>query len=76
MVKTAYEIIVPVQFLFKRVPDNVEIIGVSNLFLTHEEHDTLTDEIALKLLKEQGFNVIKIIHSDDNVISAIFGKEY
>ena len=58
-----YETIVPVRFLFKREPDDVEIIGVYNLFLTHEEYDTLTDEVALTLLQEHGFNVIKFFRS-------------
>ena len=55
-----YETIVPVRFLFKREPDDVEIIGVYNLFLTHEEYDTLTDEVALTLLQEHGFNVSEL----------------
>ena len=33
--------IMPVSFLFKRKPDDLEIIGVSNLFLTQEEYDYL-----------------------------------
>lgn len=65
--------IMPVSFLFKRKPDDLEIIGVSNLFLTQEEYDTLTDEIALKLLREQGYNVIRLIHKDENIISVRFG---
>lgn len=65
--------ILPVSFLFKRKPDDLEIIGVSNLFLTQVEYDTLTDEIALKLLREQGYNVIRLIHKDENIISVRFG---
>ncbi|GED66249.1 hypothetical protein ACQKEY_02785 [Lysinibacillus fusiformis] len=47
----SYEVIVPVKFLFKRKPDNVPIKGLSSLHLTHEEHEALTDDVALYLLK-------------------------
>ena len=42
--------IVTVRFLFKRKPDDLAIIGLSSLFLTHEVHEALTDEIALNKL--------------------------
>ena len=42
----SYEVIVPVKFLFKRKPDNVPIIGLSSLHLTHEEHEALTDDVV------------------------------
>ncbi|AUS87783.1 hypothetical protein LBYS11_16215 [Lysinibacillus sp. YS11] len=67
-----YDIIVPVKFLFKRKPDNVPIIGLSSLHLTHEEHDALTDDMALKLLREQGYNVIRMIQRDENIIAVNF----
>ncbi|MED3876229.1 hypothetical protein [Lysinibacillus capsici] len=70
-----YDIIVPVRFLFKRKPDNAKIVGVSSLHLTHKEHELLTDELALKLLREQGYNVIRMIHEDENIISANFGTK-
>ena len=47
----SYEVIVPVRFLFKREPDNVPIIGLSSLHLTHGEHEALTDDVALNLLR-------------------------
>lgn len=47
-----YKTIVPVRFLFKRRPYDVEIVGVSNLFLTREEYEALTDEMVLKLLRD------------------------
>lgn len=71
-----YNIIVPVRFLFKRKPDNVEIIGVSSLHLTHEEHDALTDDMALNLLREKGYNVIRMIHRDENIIAVNFKERF
>lgn len=70
-----YKTIVPVRFLFKHKPDDVEIVGMSNLFLTREEHEALTDEMVLKLLREQGYNVIRLIREDENVIGVDF-KQY
>ncbi|WP_431811949.1 hypothetical protein [Lysinibacillus sp. FW12] len=67
-----YDMIVPVRFLFKREPDNVSIIGLSSLHLTHAEHEALTDEVALNLLREQGYNVIRMIHENENIISDKF----
>jgi len=71
-----YDIIVPVKFLFKRKPDNVPIIGLSSLHLTHEEHDVLTDDMALKLLRQQGYNVIRMIHRDENIIAVNFKERF
>ncbi|WGF39864.1 MULTISPECIES: hypothetical protein [Lysinibacillus] len=70
-----YKTIVPVRFLFKRRPDDVEIVGVSNLFLIREEHEALTDEMVLKLLRDQGCNVIRLIREGENVIGVDF-KQY
>ncbi|WP_336636722.1 hypothetical protein [Lysinibacillus fusiformis] len=64
-----YEIILSVRFLFIRKPDNVPIIGLSRLHLTHEEHEALTDDVALNLLKGQGYNVIRMVHRDENIIA-------
>jgi len=72
----SYVTIVPVRFLLKRKPDDLAIIGLSSLFLTHEEHETLTDEIALNLLQEQGYNVIRMIHNDENIICVNFGDQF
>lgn len=71
-----YDIIVPVKFLFKRKPDNVPIIGLSSLHLTHEEHEALTDDVALNLLREQGYNVIRMIHRDENIIAVNFTERF
>ncbi|MGY4796017.1 hypothetical protein ACVNNN_13520 [Lysinibacillus fusiformis] len=71
-----YDIIVPVKFLFKRKLDNVPIIGLSSLQLTHEEHEALTDEVALNLLKEQGYNVIRMVHRDENIITVNFSERF
>ncbi|MEY2366779.1 hypothetical protein R6U76_12520 [Lysinibacillus capsici] len=71
-----YDIIVPVKFLFKRNPDNVPIIGLSSLHLTHEEHEALTDDVALNLLREQGYNVIRMVHRDENIISINFKERF
>ncbi|WP_333880418.1 hypothetical protein [Lysinibacillus capsici] len=65
----------PVRFLFKRRPYDVEIVGVSNLFLTREEYEALTDEMVLKLLRDQGHNVIRLIREGENVIGVDF-KQY
>ncbi|WP_341302760.1 hypothetical protein MHB44_10750 [Lysinibacillus sp. FSL H8-0500] len=70
-----YKTIVPVRFLFRRRPDDLEVIGISNLFLTHEEYEALTDEMVLKLLQEQDYNVIRLIREDENVIGVDF-KQY
>ncbi|WHP42576.1 hypothetical protein QIX46_06015 [Lysinibacillus boronitolerans] len=67
----SYEVIVPVKFLFKRKPDNVPIIGLSSLHLTHEEHKALTDDVALNLLRAQGYNVIRMIQRDENIIPVV-----
>ncbi|EAZ84522.1 hypothetical protein AB9L15_05380 [Lysinibacillus fusiformis] len=73
----SYEVIVPVKFLFKRKPDNVPIIGLSSLHLTHEEHEALTDDVvALNLLKEQGYNVIRMVHRDENIIAVNFKERF
>jgi len=71
-----YDIIVPVKFLFKRNPDNVPIIGLSSLHLTHEEHEALTDDVALNLLRQQGYNVIRMVHRDENIISINFKERF
>ncbi|MEQ6048910.1 hypothetical protein U2I53_07720 [Lysinibacillus capsici] len=70
-----YKTIVPVRFLFKRRPYDVEIVGVSNLFLTREGYEALTDEMILKLLRDQGHNVIRLIREGENVIGVDF-KQY
>jgi len=72
----SYEVIVPVRFLFKRKPDNVPIIGLSSLHLTHEEHVALTDDVALNLLREQGYNVIRMVHRDENIIAVNFKDRF
>lgn len=71
-----YDIIVPVKFLFKREPDHVPIIGLSSLHLTHEVHEALTDDVALNLLKEQGYNVIRMVHRDENIIAVNFKERF
>ncbi|WP_313150808.1 hypothetical protein [Lysinibacillus capsici] len=72
----SYEVIVPVKFLFKRKPDNVPIIGLSSLHLTHKEHEALTDDVALNLLKDQGYNVIRMVHRDENIIVVNFKERF
>ncbi|MEQ6048898.1 hypothetical protein U2I53_07655 [Lysinibacillus capsici] len=72
----SYEVIVPVKFLFKRKPDNVPIIGLSSLHLTHGEHEALTDDVALNLLRAQGYNVIRMIQRDENIISINFKERF
>ncbi|MGE7988973.1 hypothetical protein [Lysinibacillus fusiformis] len=64
------------RFLFKREPDNVPIIGLSSLQLTNEEYKVLTDDVALNLLRAQGYNVIRMVHSDENIISVNFNDRY
>lgn len=71
-----YDIIVPVKFLFKRKPDNVPIIGLSSLHLTYGEHEALTDDVALNLLRAQGYNVIRMIKRDENIISINFKERF
>lgn len=71
-----YDIIVPVKFLFKREPDNLPIIGLSSLHLTHEEHEALTDDMALNFLREQGYNVIRMVHRDENIIAVNFKERF
>jgi len=44
--------------------------------LTREEHEKLTDEIALNLLQEQGYNVIRMIHNEENIICINFGDQF
>ena len=64
------------KILFKRKPDNVPIIGLSSLHLTHEEHEALTDDVALNLLREQGYNVIRMILRDENIIAVNFTERF
>lgn len=67
----SYEVIVPVRFLFKRKPDNVPIIGLSSLHLTHGEHEALTDDVAQNLLRAKGYNVIRMVPRDENIIPVV-----
>ena len=72
----SYEVIVPVRFLFKCEPDNVPIIGLSSLHLTHGEHEALTDDVAFNLLRAQGYNVIRMTQRDENIISINFKERF
>lgn len=72
----SYEVILPVKFLFKRKPGNVPIIGLSSLHLTHGKHEALTDDVALNLLRAQGYNVIRVIQRDENIISINFKERF
>lgn len=67
----SYEVIVPVKFLFKRKPDNVPIIGLSSLHLTHEEHKALTDDVAFNFLRAKGYNVIRMVRRDETIIPVV-----
>jgi len=57
--------------VFKREPDNVPIIGLSSLHLTHEEHKALTDDVAFNFLRAKGYNVIRMVRRDETIIPVV-----
>ena len=68
----SYELIVPVRC----EPDNLPIIGLSSLHLTHSEHKALTEDVAFNLLRAQGYNVIRMTQRDENIISINFKERF
>lgn len=39
--------------------------------LTHEEHKALTDDVAFNLLRAKGYNVIRMVRRDENIIPVV-----
>ena len=64
-----------VQFLFKRKSDGVVMLGYTWLKFTKEEFESGTDEYQLKRLSEKGYDVIRMVHRDENLIGVNFDGE-
>lgn len=51
------------------------MLGYTMIDFTQEEYDLRTDEYLLKRLSEQGYDVIRMVHRDENLIGVNFDGE-